>query len=229
MTCAAVVFDLDGTLVDSLSDIARSTNIVLAQLGHPVHELDAYRRFIGDGVATLFSRALPADVSGDSALIADCVRRFGDVYDVNWNVDSRPYDGIAELLDELTRAAMPLAVLSNKPHRFTVQCMREFFPDREFAVVFGQRDGVPRKPDPAGALEIADLLHVAPRDCLYLGDSLVDMQTAVRAGMIPVGALWGFRSREELEAHGAAHVIANPGELLPFVRTPSTPGRWLNE
>lgn len=212
---AAVIFDLDGTLLDSLEDIATTANLVLAERHFPVHPVDRYRMFVGDGVSMLFERALPP--SDERGLwVPSCVARFQELYESNWNVRTRPYAGIVELIVGLRRRGVPLAVLSNKPHLFTVKCVNEFFDGDDFEVVLGQREGVPRKPDPAGAVEIASRLEVLADHCLYLGDSCVDMQTAVRAGMYPVGALWGFRERAELEASGAACVMAAPLELLEF-------------
>ncbi len=213
---SAVVFDLDGTLLDSLADIAATVNIVLRELGFPEHEEQRYRYFVGDGVVTLMERVLPADVDRGT-WVPRCVAKFHEVYDRHWNVDTRPYDGIVELLAELRRRKIPLAVLSNKPHPFTLKCVDEYFERSDFTIVLGQRDGVPKKPDPAAAIEIASTLDLAPEQCIYLGDSLVDMQTAVRAAMCPVGALWGFRQRDELIANGAAHLIAHPSELLALV------------
>lgn len=212
---SAVVFDLDGTLLDSLADIADAANAVLFQMGYPVHTLDDYRQFVGEGVAVLFQRALPVDQrKGD--VVAICVSGFQIAYGRNWNVRTRPYDGIVPLLDALAARRLKLAVLSNKPHEFTLACVNHYFASR-FEVVFGQRDGVPRKPDPAGALEIAQRLGLAPAAFVYLGDSAVDMQTGRNAGMKPVGAAWGFRSVDELRSAGAAAVIAQPLDLLPLV------------
>lgn len=210
---AAVVFDLDGTLLDSLRDIAETVNQVLDERQFPVHPLDRFRYLVGDGVVTLFDRALPATANRDEWL-QPCVARFHEVYDRHWNRHTRPYEGILDLIAALRSLRVPLAVLSNKPHPFTVKCVEEYFAADDFIAVLGQREGVPRKPDPAGALEIAMLLDVPAHRCAYVGDSLVDMQTAVRAAMLPVGCLWGFRERDELVAHGAQRLIARPNELL---------------
>ncbi len=210
---AAVVFALDGTLLDSLRDIADTVNQVLDERQFPVHPLERFRYLVGDGVVTLFERALPATASRDQWL-QPCVARFHEGYDRHWNQHTKPYDGIVELIAELHARRVPLAVLSNKPHPFTVKCVAEYFAADDFVAVLGQRDGVPRKPDPAGAGEIAARLQVPAAHCAYVGDSLVDMQTAVRATMLPVGCLWGFRERDELIAHGAQRLIARPAELL---------------
>lgn len=212
----AVVFDLDGTLVDSLADIAATVNQVLAENQLPTYDVPRYRYFVGDGVVTLFDRVLPAELDR-AAWTPRCVSRFGEIYEHQWRVATRPYAGIDAMLGALRARNIPLAILSNKPHAFTLQCVETIFGADAFPLVLGQRDSVPRKPDPAGAFEVARHFGVAPERCVYLGDSLVDMQTACRAGMFPVGALWGFRTGDELLAHGAARLIAHPSEFPAIV------------
>ena len=209
----AVIFDLDGTLLDTLEDIAGSANSALTARGFATHAADAYRYFIGDGVNMLISRALPVENRNDE-IVADCTKAFRDNYNRNWNINTKPYDGVQKLLHSLSARHVKTAVLSNKPHDFAQRCIQEFFPNLGFEMVMGQRDEIPEKPDPAGALEIADTLDLKPSQFLYLGDSGVDMETALRAGMFPVGALWGFRPREELMQHGAQALIERPMELL---------------
>lgn len=216
----AVVFDLDGTLLDSLADIGEAANSVLSRLGFPAHALGEYRRFVGDGVAVLFHRALTADRRTDD-IITHCVGEFQIAYGLSWNVHTKPYMGIPELLNSLTERGLKLAVLSNKPHEFALRCVEHYFPAR-FEAVFGQREGVPRKPDPAAAFEIAQCLGIAVGEIVYVGDSAVDMETALNAGMRPIGVAWGFRSVDELRAAGAATVIAQPLELLGFLDGPRT-------
>ena len=213
MRVKAVLFDLDGTLLDTLEDIANSANSALVRYGLPTRSADAYRYFIGDGVTMLISRALP-DENRDSDIIAKCVKGFREDYSRNWNVNTRPYEGVPELLDALAAKHIKMAVLSNKPDDFTKQCVSELLPNHDFEMILGQRDAIPIKPDPVGALQIADRLGITPSRFLYLGDSAIDMKTAVRAGMFPVGALWGFRPLEELQEHGAQAVIEHPMDLL---------------
>lgn len=210
----AVCFDLDGTLLDTLADIATAANRALAAEGLPQHPMESYRRFVGDGVATLCRRAVPSAQSGDDVLNARCVEHFHREYQQCWREQTLLYPGIADLLDELTRRKVPLSVLSNKPHSFVQQCMRHYLADWPFRIALGQREGVPHKPDPTAALEIAAHLAIAPGDFLYLGDSNTDMRTARAAGMRAIGAAWGFRSREELLAAGAESVIDRPQALL---------------
>jgi phosphoglycolate phosphatase len=222
MHFAAVVFDLDGTLLDTLADIAYSANAVLSRHGFPNHEIDEYRWLVGEGVAKLFERALPADQLVE-AVIARCVADFREVYGRHWNASTKAYEGIPELLSEVAALGIKCAVLSNKPDAFTKRCVAEYFRDTHFHMVLGQRDGFPRKPDPAGALQILRQLEVPAAHGLFLGDSAVDMQTARRAGLYSVGALWGFRTRQELADAGADAIIQWPRDLLPIlgVRTKS--------
>jgi len=216
MPFSAVLFDLDGTLLDTLADIAHSANRVLAGLGYPTHDIDAYRQFVGEGLFVLFRKALPAEVDPDEVM-SRCAKGFRVSYGREWNVRTRPYDGILELLDALTARQVEMAVLSNKPDAFTKRCVREYLSEYQFRLVLGQRDGIPRKPDPAGALEIVDAVGVPADEFLYLGDSAIDMNTAAAAGMHAVGALWGFRSLEELQQSGAQAVIHRPSELLDLL------------
>jgi phosphoglycolate phosphatase len=216
MQFKAILFDLDGTLLDSLEDLGNAVNRLLAERGFPTHDLDRYRYFVGDGAMMLITRALPKQKRKNDVIQA-CVDEFQKDYSQNWNVKTRLYDGIAEMLDELTALKLKLAVLSNKPHKFTKQCVDAFLSNWGFKIVLGQRDEVPRKPSPEGALEIAEHLNTKPENILYLGDSGVDMQTAVAAGMFPAGVLWGFRSGKELKDAGAKALLERPLEILSLL------------
>lgn len=213
MRFKVILFDLDGTLLDTLEDLGNSVNRILAEKGFPTHDLDRYRYFVGNGVLVLIIRVLP-EQERNNEVIQACIKSFKKDYGQNWKVKTRPYDGIAEMLDDLVARNLKLAVLSNKPHQFTKQCVEELLPNWKFDVVLGQRDAVPCKPNPEGALEIAEHLNTKPENVIYLGDSAVDMQTAVAAGMFPVGALWGFRSMKELQDSGARALIERPSEVL---------------
>lgn len=213
----AVLFDLDGTLLDTLEDIGRTTNEVLSGEGFPPHPVESYRRFVGEGVASLFRHALPSEASGDDAVVARCASAFDRVYDAGWDVATELYPGIPELLDALRARGVPMGVLSNKPDVFARKCVDRFLSKWSLSPVFGLREGVPRKPDPAGAVEAAAAMGVAPAEVLYLGDTSVDMLTATAAGMFAVGAAWGFRSVEELQAHGAKAIAREPAEVLGWL------------
>jgi phosphoglycolate phosphatase len=213
MDCRAILFDLDGTLLDTLEDLAHAGNRTLEHFGFPTHAVKRYRYLIGEGVEVLFLKALPPKHRGRD-VVARCVERFREIYAQTWNVHTKPYEGIPELLDALAARRLKTAVLSNKPDEFTKRCVDEYFGQGRFQAVLGQREGVVRKPDPAGALEIAQRLGVPPECFVYLGDTAVDMQTARSAGMVPVGALWGFRPLEELREGGARAVVRQPMELI---------------
>jgi phosphoglycolate phosphatase len=210
---SAAIFDLDGTLLDTLGDIAAAANSVLIQHGFPPHPLPAYKGFVGDGVRVLLTRALPED-RRDEATVEGCLKTMQVEYLHHLNQTARPYPGIPELLEKLRRRSLRLAVLSNKPDEFTTRCVTEFFPAGQFDPILGLRSDRPRKPDPSGALEIAAHWGLAATRVIYLGDSGTDMQTAVRAGMFPVGVLWGYRGEAELLAAGAKRLLKTPADLL---------------
>jgi phosphoglycolate phosphatase len=213
MSYHAVLFDLDGTLLDTLDDIGNAMNRVLAQNGFPTHPIDAYRHFVGDGAYMLTHRVLP-ETERDETTLHNCLEGFLKDYEQNWMIMTKPYEGVSEMLTELTTRGLKMAILTNKPHAFSKQCVAEFLSFWRFDIVIGQRNNFPRKPDPAGALEIAEFLHIPAANFLYLGDSAVDMQTAASASMFPVGALWGFRSANELKQNGAKVLIDHPLKLL---------------
>lgn len=213
MHSQAVLFDLDGTLLDSLADIGESMNSVLSAMGFAAHPLGDYRAFVGDGVTVLARRALP-EPRRDEDTVAQCVARMRDVYRRRLAVHTKPYDGIAEMLDALEARGMPKAVLSNKPHDLTVELVKSVLGKWTFDPVFGERPETARKPDPAGALEVARRLAVPPPAILYIGDTPTDMRTAIAAGMRAVGAAWGFRSAPELRAAGATAIVHTPFEIL---------------
>ena len=215
--CEAVIFDLDGTLLDTLDDLADSMNSVLRRFGFPSHPVESYKRFVGEGVATLVRRALPPD-RRDEEDVRRGVEAMREEYSRRWNAKSRPYPGIPELLDQLQNRKIPLAVLSNKPHSFAGAVVDAYFSGWRFTHVFGEKDGK-RKPDPARALQIAaDLMMPSGAICV-VGDTWTDMETAKRAGMFAVGALWGFRSARELRESGAAVLIEKPADLLAHIRS----------
>jgi phosphoglycolate phosphatase len=213
MNIQAVLFDLDGTLLDTLDDLADSTNLALRRLGFPEHPAEAYKRFVGDGIDNLIRLATPED-RRDAATLAECGRLVRENYSARWAEISRPYAGVPDLLDALTTRGMRMAIFSNKPDEFTQLCVERLLAGWHFEIVVGARPGLPRKPDPAGACLIAQHLQLEPAEIVYLGDTGTDMRTAAAAGMLPVGALWGFRTAEELLAHGAKMLVEKPLDLL---------------
>lgn len=209
----AVLFDLDGTLLDTIDDLADSMNAVLARHSYPTHSVELYKTFVGDGVEVLALRALPKDECNEQT-VREVVMEMRDEYEKRWNSKTKPYPGVSELLDGLERKEIRITILSNKADDYTKKIVEDSFSGRKFNVVRGAKPGTPKKPDPTSALQIAKDIEIDPKDFLYLGDTNTDMTTALRAGMYPVGALWGFRTSEELIISGAKKLIAKPQDLL---------------
>lgn len=212
----AVIFDLDGTLLDTLDDIADAMNATLERQGRAPHPVESYRLFVGDGMATLVRRAL-GEGAGDEALVATALSMMREEYGRCWARKTKPYDGIEEMLARCAEMKAVMTVLSNKPDEFTVTMVARYFPNIGFARVLGA--GIfPRKPDPAGALHIASHVKIDPALFLYLGDTATDMLTAAAAGMYPAGAVWGFRGAGELAAAGARSLLSHPREFPDLLR-----------
>jgi len=212
----AIIFDLDGTLADTLLDLSEAMNRALAARAMPQHTPAFYRPLIGSGARELARKVVPADAraQADEVLAA-----FLRDYFARPIVHTTPYPGIVELLAELGRLGLPMAVLSNKPDAPTREIVRALFPKLPFVAVYGERPQVPRKPDPKAALALAAELGVAPERCALVGDTQVDVLTAIAAGMVPVAVLWGFRDEPELRACGATRLIAEPKALLSVLNS----------
>ncbi len=208
----AVIFDLDGTLLDSLEDIAVAANNVLTEMGKPTYPIEEYRYLVGDGVGMLFQRALP-ECEENPSLKAECMNRFEHAYSQQWNNRSKPYAGIVEMLDALMARSMSISVLSNKPERFTKECVAHFFGGIPFAHVLGHSERFPRKPDPSSARWLAEQLGIANDRIAYVGDTNTDMKTAVGASFCAIGVTWGFRPESELVAFGAQHICHTVQQL----------------
>lgn len=210
-----LIFDLDGTLLDSLEDIAINMNKVLNRLGYEGFEVKNYKRFVGGGIDILASnviKTLQADIN-----IKELSYAFKAQYETSLHDNTKPYGGINELLEALSIKGHNLAVLSNKPHDLTCAYVKKFFSSYNFTQVFGQRDEVPKKPNPQVALSIAKEFGVACEECFFVGDTKVDMQTACNASMKAIGVSWGFRKVEELRRNGAYGIVSHPKEILEFV------------
>jgi phosphoglycolate phosphatase len=211
-----IIFDLDGTLLDTLDDISAACNRGLAACGFPPRTRDEYRRFVGGGIETLVRRALPAsfqDEAGFPEILGSVAREYAAVA-----IDKTvPYPGIVELLDELSHRRISMAVVSNKPHDLTVECVRRLLSRFSFTAVIGARPTGPRKPDPADCLEIAAQMGLPPTEIFLVGDSEVDLATAVNAGMKGVAVTWGFRPREELERLSPFALVDRPAEILDLL------------
>ncbi len=205
-----VIFDLDGTLLHSLPDIAAAMNRALTRYGLPTFEENAYKYKVGNGVLKLTERVI-----GERTDLYDQVKTaYMADYARNNRISTRPFRDIPALLKELIRRGIPVCVLTNKDQSDAENMLAYYFPDIAFSVIRGRVEGVPLKPNPAGALLIAESLSVSPADCLYVGDTGTDMSCGSAAGMETVGVLWGYRPREELTANGARHLISEPMELL---------------
>ena len=220
MSIRAVLFDLDGTLVDSLADIASCGNEVLGTLGCPTLSEAQFKGYLGHGVANLARKVLPEE-RRDAATLERFLSAFRELYQTRWNATAHLYEGIPEMLSALELKGVRLAVLSNKKHEFTQLFVSELLAHWRFEAVVGESSEYPIKPHPASALTIADRLGIAPQECLFVGDSEVDVETARRAGMVFVGVEWGFRCRAQLEAAGAERIIRTPLDLLQLVAVSS--------
>jgi len=210
-----VIFDLDGTLINTIADLAQSTNYALQVLGYPTHQVEDYKFKVGNGINKLFWRALPEGEKTEENVLR--VRKEFIPFYNEHNIDfSRPYPGMLELLDTLQQKGILMAVASNKYQEATTKIITHFFPTIDFVAIFGQRDGVAIKPDAAVVQEIIEKAGVAPEEVLYVGDSGVDMQTGANAGVETCGVTWGFRPRTELEEFAPQHIVDTAEELLPL-------------
>ncbi|MGN0258100.1 MAG: HAD family hydrolase [Bacteroides sp.] len=207
-----VIFDLDGTLLNTIADLAQSTNHALQTLGFPIHDTVAYRFMVGNGINKLFERALPEGAKSEANVLR--VRAAFIPYYNQHNADlSTPYEGIPQLLGQLQGQGLQLAVASNKYQSATEQLIAHYFPTIHFCTVLGQREGVPTKPDPTIVHQILQATGIAACDVLYVGDSGVDMQTALNAGVTACGVTWGFRPRTELEQFSPQYIVDFPDEI----------------
>jgi phosphoglycolate phosphatase len=215
MKFKGVIFDLDGTLVDSLQDISDAMNSVLQHYNYPTHSYEDYKNFIGSGIRSLVSKSLPLNQNNDT-LVTNCFNLMIEVYRDNCTLKTKPYDGIIELLDNLKSRHIKLSVLSNKSDELTKHITQALFPNY-FDPVVGLSIEAHKKPNPFGVLEISKTLGIPPEELIYVGDTGIDMQTATRANMFGVGVLWGFRSKEELVSNGAKYVLSSPSDLIEIL------------
>lgn len=215
---SAVIFDLDGTLLDTLNDIAVSMNTVLERNGFATHPIDKYRVFIGQGIATLAKRALE-DIKEPHVSVNDIVQELYKEYGNRLFDSTKFYEGIPQLLDNITNLNLPMAVLSNKRDVLTQKLADELLNKWSFKFVSGARQGFAKKPDPTLAIHIAHKLGVPNEECMFIGDTPADMQTAQKAGMFPVGVLWGFRTKEILLEAGAKLLCESPNEIYDYIIT----------
>ncbi|HIT89253.1 MAG TPA: HAD family hydrolase [Candidatus Merdenecus merdavium] len=210
------MFDLDGTLADTVASIANSVNKSLALVNLPPLPIDVFNHFAGNGADELIKKSLKA--SGDENLVHfnAVTKSFREIFERECMYKVKPFDGIVPLLQALKEKGIKIAVLSNKIHERTVDVVKKLFDDRYIDYIQGQVDGMPRKPDPRGALNIIEKFHVTSKDCIYVGDTDTDMKTGKNANMFTIGVLWGFREKEELVEHGADAIVEHPTEILRY-------------
>lgn len=213
------IFDLDGTLTNTLESLTYSVNLTMKEMGLPSITMDQCRRFVGEGAGKLIERTLRACGDENLSRLEEGLKVYGRIFHDNCTYHVTPYDGITEMLGDLRAMGIRLAVLSNKPHGQAVDVVRQIFGEGVFDFVQGQSEELPRKPDPAGVLYLLDKMGVKKEDCVYVGDSEVDVATARAAGVTELAVTWGFRSRQVLEEAGAAVLIDHPGELVDFLRS----------
>lgn len=210
-----VIFDLDGTLLDTIEDLSDSMNIVLTKYKHPNFTKEEYMLKVGNGFRGLVLNSFPEET--DEKIIDKAVEQFAEIYDSNYLNKTKPYDEIDYVLDGLNRMGIKLGVNSNKKDHYTMNLVSKFFARIPFISVYGERAGIEKKPDPTSALEIAQAMELKPEEILYIGDSKTDILTAQNADMDSVGVLWGFRSEEELREYGASYIVSSPKEILDIV------------
>lgn len=213
------IFDLDGTLVNTITDLGSSASYALEKLGFPKRTMEEYTRFVGNGTLKLIQRSVPEEFKDDDAVVARAHSLFKDYYAEHYCDTSRIYDGMLEAVEELKTRGIMLSVLTNKPDEFAIKIMDRLFPQGTFSHVQGAREGVPKKPDPTAELEIMRLFGANPANTIHIGDSDVDVFTAHNAGIKCVGCSWGFRSRESLIEAGADAIADKPTELLKIMAT----------
>ena len=209
----AVIFDLDGTLLNTLEDLANASNFALRSCGYNEHPIKDYIRFIGSGRYILMKRILPEEDKNNEEAIEKVLKLFDEYYGEHMHDTTKPYDGIYELIKELKIKNIKLAVVSNKPDEFAGETVNRYF-GNYFEITYGQRPNHAVKPDPKTVYEVMEYLNVTKEECIYVGDSDVDMKTAQNAGVKSIGVAWGFRGEEELKSAGADYIIRTPQELV---------------
>ena len=215
-----VFFDLDGTLLDTIEDIGNSMNRVLNNHGYPTHEISRYKIFVGNGMPNLVRRALPKEANLSEKEVHGMIREMKSIFSDHWKHKSKLYPGIKELLTTLEKEGYLLGILSNKPHEFTITTVQHFLSDWDFKAVQGyDPEEYPLKPDPRALLSLMEKWDLKKEEVLYVGDSDVDIEVAINAGVTSVGVSWGFRGAKELLESGANFVVDRPEEILEVAKT----------
>lgn len=211
-----IIFDLDGTLIDSVEDIALCMNEVLQNNKLKTYEINQYKYFVGGGVDILVENILK-DQNINLSIKTNLAKQFKDIYETNVHHNTKPYEDIEKLLEELERREFKIGVLSNKPDKFTKAYVAKFFSKYNIQEIHGQKENIPKKPDPTAAINIADNFDILCEEVYFVGDTMIDMQTANNANMLSIGVLWGFRDEEELKEHKAQYIIKTPLEILDII------------
>ena len=209
----ACIFDMDGTTVNTINSIAHFANKALNKFGLPSIETERYKLLVGNGAVTLVKRMI-AETGGSAEQFEKVLNEYNTTYDNDFMYLTKPYEGIPELLESLKKSGIKTAIVSNKPDSTAKKVSDKLFGEKLIDVCFGAREGVPLKPDPAAVFEVMEILGVAPQECLYIGDTAVDMTTGKNAGIFTIGVLWGFRDRKEIESAGADMVTDNVNDIL---------------
>ena len=209
-----VIFDLDGTLLNTLEDLASAGNYALSTAGYPTYDIESYKYFVGNGIPVLIKRLCPKNIGEQEENKVHSL--FSDYYGAHCFDNTKPYDGILEMLSELKKNGIKTGVVSNKDHSYSVKLVEDFFKDN-IGIVCGRKDGFPKKPDPYLVNYVIDRFDADKKDILYVGDSNVDMETAINAGVDSCGVLWGFRTKKELSDSGALYIADSPKELLDII------------
>ena len=211
------IFDLDGTLLDTIEDIKDSMNLVLERRGFPVHDTAFYKDAVGEGTEKLVIASL-LENQRDEKTVKECLYELKENYSKMWANKTKPYEGIEELLSELFKRGKSISILSNKDDRFTKEMVSYYFPNFKFDFVFGSRDGIPKKPSPQVALYISEKTGIPPHNYAFIGDSGFDIQTGKNAGMFSVGVSWGFKTIESLIENGADLIVEKPHQILTLIK-----------
>lgn len=215
MSINCIVFDLDGTLLNTLDDLANGVNYTLEKFGYPTHEIEKYKYFVGNGMKNLINRAVPEEIK-NTEIEKDILAAFMEYYSAHSTDLTRPYDGVEDMIDALKERGIKIGMVTNKAHNAAIDIMEKYFSGK-FDYVLGQSEKFPLKPNPASAIFVCETLGCTPENSIFVGDSGVDMKTGADGGFLPVGVLWGFRDKDELISNGAKAVISHPAELLKFV------------
>ncbi|MEA1973404.1 MAG: HAD family hydrolase [Candidatus Cloacimonadota bacterium] len=214
----AIIFDLDGTLLNTLEDIADCTNLVMTKNNFPISDLKKYNYFVGNGIEDMVRSALPKSERKKERIVKKCTSQFADIYEDGWHNKTTIYDGISDLIDYINSQELKLAILSNKPDNFTKKTIDYFFDGIEFDAVWGKKEKYLLKPNPESALAMIRELEVKSEEVLYVGDTKIDMKTANNCGFCSVGVLWGFRTENELQENGADYIVNSPSDIIEIIK-----------